>query len=270
MIYEGFMFFNELDLLEIRLHELDKLVDKFILVESHIKHDGGPKPLYYGDNLSRFSEFNHKIIHIIADDISPSLPHKPWPSRKDRDDNQRNAIARGLRGASNDDIFIHSDTDEIINSDLTLEFINGPDFDPNVITGFDMHLLYYYFNLRMISSPWCGSTMTRVGNIGKILDLRNKRLDMILHLYHYGWHFSYMGPPSQILLKANTMCDTEPHRYTLEEVVDCVNNKKDIGNLAQSWRGPHDFEWVPISILPQYIQNNLVKFNSYIGKPNDI
>lgn len=34
MIYDTFMFFNELDLLEIRLNELDKVVDTFVLVES--------------------------------------------------------------------------------------------------------------------------------------------------------------------------------------------------------------------------------------------
>ena len=46
MIYDCFSFFNELDLLEIRLNTLDKVVDKFILAESTLTHTGNPKPLY--------------------------------------------------------------------------------------------------------------------------------------------------------------------------------------------------------------------------------
>ena len=34
-IYDTFMFFNEYDLLEIRLNILDKVVDKFVLVEAN-------------------------------------------------------------------------------------------------------------------------------------------------------------------------------------------------------------------------------------------
>ena len=34
MIYDCFAFFNELDLLEIRLNALDEVVDRFVLVEA--------------------------------------------------------------------------------------------------------------------------------------------------------------------------------------------------------------------------------------------
>jgi hypothetical protein len=34
MIYDGFTFFNELDLLEIRLNVLNEVVDKFVIVEN--------------------------------------------------------------------------------------------------------------------------------------------------------------------------------------------------------------------------------------------
>ncbi len=34
MIYDCFTFFNELELLEVRLHELSGVVDKFVLVET--------------------------------------------------------------------------------------------------------------------------------------------------------------------------------------------------------------------------------------------
>ena len=50
MIYDCFPFFNELDLLEIRLNILDPIVDKFVLVESTQTFNRQPKPLYYQEN----------------------------------------------------------------------------------------------------------------------------------------------------------------------------------------------------------------------------
>ncbi|TAH23917.1 MAG: hypothetical protein EAZ07_10320, partial [Cytophagales bacterium] len=43
MIYDCFAFFNELELLEIRLNELNNVVDKFVLVEATRKKKKNPK-----------------------------------------------------------------------------------------------------------------------------------------------------------------------------------------------------------------------------------
>ena len=68
MIYDCFTFFNELDLLEIRLNVLNGCVDKFVLVEMGKTHTGKDKPLVFEQNKERFSIFKDKIIHIIVDD----------------------------------------------------------------------------------------------------------------------------------------------------------------------------------------------------------
>ena len=54
MIYDTFMFFNELELLELRLNELNGVVDKFVLVEATRTFTNKPKPLYYAENKQRF------------------------------------------------------------------------------------------------------------------------------------------------------------------------------------------------------------------------
>ena len=53
-IYDCFNFFNELDLLEIRLNTLYDIVDYFVIIESNLTHSGEVKPFYYEDNKSRF------------------------------------------------------------------------------------------------------------------------------------------------------------------------------------------------------------------------
>ena len=52
MIYDCFPFFNELELLEMRLHELSGVVDKFVLVEATRTFTNKPKPLYFQENQS--------------------------------------------------------------------------------------------------------------------------------------------------------------------------------------------------------------------------
>ena len=46
-IFDSFIFFNELELLEMRLNILGDVVDKFVLTESPFTVSGNEKPLYY-------------------------------------------------------------------------------------------------------------------------------------------------------------------------------------------------------------------------------
>ena len=63
-IYDSFLFFNELDLLDIRLTILDPYVDYFVISECDYTFSGNKKPFYFDDNKNLFSKFLHKIIHI--------------------------------------------------------------------------------------------------------------------------------------------------------------------------------------------------------------
>ena len=63
MIYDCFTFFNEFDLLEIRLNELDSVVDKFVLVEATKTFSGLDKPLYFNENKNKFNKFEGRF-HI--------------------------------------------------------------------------------------------------------------------------------------------------------------------------------------------------------------
>ena len=54
-VFDAFPFFNELEMLEIRLNVLDDVVDRFVLVESTLTFSGRPKPLWYADHRARFA-----------------------------------------------------------------------------------------------------------------------------------------------------------------------------------------------------------------------
>jgi hypothetical protein len=108
-LFDCFTFFNELDLLEIRLTELDKLVDHFVLVEATRTHTGFPKPLYFAEHKSRFASFLDRIIHVVVDDLPDESNLDPWiPEGR-----QRHCIVRGLDSAKPGDRILVSDLDEI-------------------------------------------------------------------------------------------------------------------------------------------------------------
>ena len=50
MVYDCFQFFNELDILKLRLHIMDPVVDRFVISEATETFSGNPKPLYYEEN----------------------------------------------------------------------------------------------------------------------------------------------------------------------------------------------------------------------------
>lgn len=61
----------DIDTLEILLHELDTVVDRFFIVEWTMPHNQlmNPKPLAWDAVKSRFSYALHKVVHIVMDDV---------------------------------------------------------------------------------------------------------------------------------------------------------------------------------------------------------
>ena len=110
-VWDAFQFYNELDVLEVRLHELNASVHRFVLVEATRTHSNKPKPLYFQEAASRFAAFSDKIVHVVVDDlpsvdISCALPPNELRARSHNlpqcgswilENHQRNAILRGLQ-----------------------------------------------------------------------------------------------------------------------------------------------------------------------------
>lgn len=110
-LFDCFCFFNEVDLLRLRLETLDSVVDTFVIVESGWTHSGQPKP--YCFNPDAFAQFRHKIRYIQDADCPGGVNH-PWQN----ENHQRNQIIHGLSGADPEDLILVSDLDEIPNPDV--------------------------------------------------------------------------------------------------------------------------------------------------------
>ena len=64
-IYDCFMFFDEEQVLDLRLNIMDKYVDKFVITEASYMHSGKSKKLVF--DINKFSKFKDKIIYNVVD-----------------------------------------------------------------------------------------------------------------------------------------------------------------------------------------------------------
>ena len=112
-IYDCFQFFNEDHIAEIRFNILHEQVDLFVIAESTVNHQGKPKKLNF--DIKKFKKFEKKIIYIVVDDTPKDIMRYHVGGESLVEQHQRNSIIRGLAKASDDDLVILSDVDEIPN-----------------------------------------------------------------------------------------------------------------------------------------------------------
>jgi len=160
MIFDCFTFFNELDILEIRLHEMAPVVDRFVLVEARKTFQGADKPLYFDENKARYAPFLDKIEHVIVDfpdDLG--LYRKAASPAWAREYYQRDQIAQGLTKAKPNDLVIVSDIDEIIRASTLQQAVTA--YQPGSMVVFSCPAYSFYFNRRIKDGYWyLGPRMT--------------------------------------------------------------------------------------------------------------
>jgi beta-1,4-mannosyl-glycoprotein beta-1,4-N-acetylglucosaminyltransferase len=141
-VFDCFTFFNELDILELRLKELAPVVDRFVLVEADRTFTGQPKPLYFDEQKARFAPFLDRIEHVIVRDM-PGDGASAW----DREAFQRNAMLRGLSAAQPTDLVMIGDVDEIPKPEALKQVVDDPS-SARAITTFEPEYYLYFLNLR--------------------------------------------------------------------------------------------------------------------------
>ena len=247
MIYDGFTFFNELDLLEIRLNVLDSVVDKFILVESDLTFSGKPKDFIFEQNKDRFAPFLDKIIHIKVQDM-PNTDNA-WV----REAFQRNAIVRGLKDSQSSDKVLISDVDEIPNPAAIRK--------ASQLTGVCVFLQnFYYYYLNCIGDEiWKG---TRLVSVGQLTSPQQVRFSANYAIKNAGWHFSYLGGVEAIIKKIDSFSHQEFNSDYFKDpdrLRQVLESGGDLFNRSNKWR----FVELDES-YPEYILQNIDRYEKLI------
>jgi beta-1,4-mannosyl-glycoprotein beta-1,4-N-acetylglucosaminyltransferase len=249
-IVDCFLFNDELDLLEIRLHELAPVVDRFVIVESIKTFTGLPKPLYYRDNAKRFSEFRDRVTHVIVTEMPTDCD--AWS----REHHQRNAILSGLEGCRDNDTILVSDCDEIPRraSVATCRFVKR-------LWSFEQRLSYYYVN--MVSEEnrhWQGTTAIPYHLLKNLTPqgVRNERNQQRLIIGNGGWHFSYLGGAEKVVRKIASFSHQEYNtadNQDAQKIQAKIANGEDLFTKGKQWHS------VPLdNYYPDWLLENPGKF----------
>jgi len=286
MIYDCFTFFNELDLLEIRLNTLAPVVDKFVIAEATRTHTGKPKPLHFAENKERFAAFADKIVHIVVDDLLPEEEvakdtfNLPWVN----ENRQRNALLRGLADASDDDVLMVSDLDEIPRPECVDNAVRLIASGARTVR-FEMAFFNFYLNFRNYSyAKWLLGTMAiRLGELKDNSLFTSIKADRYtqesenfgntLHKVRFltadkaiadaGWHFSYLGGVDAIQRKLAAFAHSEFASVPREILERRLQNGDDLfGRAGKSFAEPID------ASFPAYVRANVEALSNYIFPVN--
>jgi beta-1,4-mannosyl-glycoprotein beta-1,4-N-acetylglucosaminyltransferase len=284
MVYDCFTFFNELDLLEIRLNILNSVVDKFVLVEATLNHQGKPKPLYYNENKERYAMFKDKIIHVIVDKYPDYQGKSSWVLEH----HQRNMIMDGLKNCNPNDTILISDLDEIPRPEIVNKYKNS-----SGIKILRLATYYYYLNCVMISTGtfmWNGTIILHYKDLKEpqyyrelsmtLLGVFHKK--MLNRLYwkvqkfrkttlkgisvkfidNAGWHFSFLGGVEMIIKKLEAFAHSE---YNKEEFKNAKSIEQAIESGKDIFGRGFTHQFVPIDEkFPPYIRENKSKYPKLI------
>lgn len=268
-VFDCFTFYNELDIVELRIQELWDTVDYFVIAEANTTHQGNPKTFIFEENWERFKKYESKIRHIAIEDM-PVHPDT-WVKEKF----QRKCLSRGLPDIAPDDIIIVSDCDEIPRpSAIQAIKEDENDYDRYILA---IPLNYYRFNYMMIT-PVCKQNNIIVTRGRAFTDPQQER-EFTFHrgslpmhhaedgfcvIEHGGWHFTYFGQTDHAKNKIKNFAHAETNVPSIVDRLDVnymIKNK--VGLLGFDYH--ERFEYIQVDdYFPQTLLDNLEKYKDMI------
>jgi beta-1,4-mannosyl-glycoprotein beta-1,4-N-acetylglucosaminyltransferase len=280
-VFDVFPFFNELDLLEVRLNELSSVVDYFVITEAATTFSGQSKPYFFEVNSDKFRKFEDRILYQKVDSVPKTLG--PF----ERDWFQRNAAKRFLEPyITPDDYIIYGDVDEIPKAEsitFAIELLHSE----IKMCHLAMDLYYYYLNLKEVSgtlpsymgeypgikeSKWLGTTVSKweYASQFSMTELRNpEHKNVGKRISDSGWHFSYVGgfqkelPVERIVRKIQSSAHQELNN---QKILRKVNKRLAKNKDVFGRRGTRFTQIEDLKFLPSYILQNYEKYSHLVLK----
>lgn len=265
-VFDCFTFYNEFDLLELRLEELWDSVDFFVIAEANSTHQNNLKPFYLKENWIRFAKYSSKIRHVMIEDMP--MNSDTWVNERF----QRRCIQRGLYDLLPDDIVITSDCDEIPRATVIDAIKNDSQYS--------RYMLYttlhcFKFNYLMIKPTGVhanimvtrGSVYTNPQQEREYVFPWIPKPESLTKIAHGGWHFSYFGETEFAVNKIKNFAHAETNK---PEIINKINVSEMIKNkVGLLWfEGQERFEYAKLdNYYPKTILSNLEKYKDMIVEP---
>ena len=288
-IFDCTTYFDEELLMDVRFNILNEKVEKFIVVESCYSHSGKKKALNF--KIDNYKKFKDKIIYIVIekepDEINRDENLKSIDKRANslkRIDQSYEFMMKGIDGASNSDLIILSDNDEIPNLNSN-QFLKSK----SDIIIFKQLFFYYKFNLFYDQFKWQGTKATRYKNFLSPQWLRNikgkkypkwriatffskKKYTNLIFIENGGWHFTCLKTPEELEKKLINFAhhyEFEESGLKLDDLKKLIAEKRvmydhTIDQKGYKWSGKSILKRIELSNLPDYISKNIDKYKDWI------
>jgi len=262
-IFDCFKFFNETELLDLRLMTLNDFVDFFVVVEANKTHTGKKKEFIFEQEKDQFSDYMNKIIYVKVYDLPDYNRSNIW----EPENFQRNCITKGLEKAQIGDKIIISDIDEIPNPDALIANINTQ----HPVTMIQK-LFYYHVNC-MQNQPWCGTIIATQGDYESPQQLRNlARSEPKAIQKNGGWHYSFMGGAQKVKTKVENIAESHLIANKVGSVADIERKIKIQADLWNREEGVFQKHIVDISVdgmAPKCINEFIEKYPEFFFKKGE-
>tara|TARA_B110000967_G_scaffold39157_1_gene38812 strand:- start:689 stop:1573 length:885 start_codon:yes stop_codon:yes gene_type:complete len=290
-IYDCTTFYSEKMMLDLRFNILNENVYKFIVIESSFSHSGKKKKFNF--DINDYPKFKDKIIYLKIDKEPIDL-YGDMEASKDPIYKRLNSIKRieqsydfmmkGIINASDEDLIIISDNDEIPN-------LNSNKFKKSnkKFYIFKQLLFYYKFNLLHETMPWFGSKACKkkyLKSFSNLRNLKNKkypfwRIDTYFSnlketsldiIGDGGWHFTNIKTPEDLYIKMKNFGhhdEFDESKLTIED----LRKKIDDGLVfydhfidkksEDKWKGNYKLKRIENHLLPDYLIKNQNNFKEW-------
>ena len=239
MLIDAFTYFNEKELVELRLKYLNPIVDYFVVIESNITFTGKEKKWNFPEVLKgRLKEFSHKIqYHQLNINLEEIKNEESWIIDGVKGDDfwrienfQRNYIKTACKQFSDNDILIISDLDEIP-SIKKLNFILSSDFKKIAPVALEQYLFHLDCNFLRLES-WKGSIVTTIEICNKFSPQKFRTLrNKISYFTDSGWSFSSFGGYERVKQKIESYAHSEHNNDKFknrEHIINCQKTGADL------------------------------------------
>jgi len=213
VIYDCFPFFNEREILHIRMETLSPFVDYFVIVEMNQDHRGKSKPYNFLKIANEFSEYRDKIIYVQPENIPAFSGIGDWTL----ENFQRNCITLGLGSAEPEDIICISDCDEIINPKI-LTALRKQQYNYHMepmtkiletgALALEQTYFCYFFNCRLRYKQNT-SLIVKYKNLIEPNIIREAK-NFLPHIKDGGWHLTYFGGLERVKIKIKSIVEGTP------------------------------------------------------------
>jgi beta-1,4-mannosyl-glycoprotein beta-1,4-N-acetylglucosaminyltransferase len=171
-IWDAFIFSNEFDCLEMRLHELEGHVDRHLLLEANGTFQGAEK-----EGAQR-----NAIVPVLE-----------------------------RAGAEPEDWVLLSDADEIPSGAVIEEIAReGSLYFPQL--SFEQALCFYFANNLCTSMPWHGTQLLSLAELKERTPQQARDLRNLVPTVEGGWHFCNLGDAAFLREKIQSFSHTELNR----------------------------------------------------------